>query len=249
MNELPPVRRQMIVPVPPERAFAAFTDEIGEWWPGEKSVYGEGMRPEFRDGVLIETGADGQVAEWGRVLDWQPPRSFRMTWHAGHEASEQDTEITVTFAEVADGRTLVTLEHRGWERRPDGVEARAGYVGGWAQVLAGYPGLFKAGEEAGGDAIWLALMFTPGPALAAGTSVFADPRISHHIAFLARLHEMGHLHAAGPLGDDGDGMTVVRVRSAADAAEVVRLAQDEDESVRAELLQLHVRPWHVRLGQ
>jgi len=40
----------------------------------------------------------------------------------------------VRFSAVAGG-TEVELVHTGWDRRPDGPEARAGYEGGWEYVL------------------------------------------------------------------------------------------------------------------
>ena len=38
------------------------------------------------------------------------------------------------FSAVAGG-TEVELVHTGWDRRPDGPEARASYEGGWEYVL------------------------------------------------------------------------------------------------------------------
>lgn len=33
MSQLPPIRRQVVVPGTSEVAFKIFTDEIGRWWP------------------------------------------------------------------------------------------------------------------------------------------------------------------------------------------------------------------------
>ena len=55
------------------------------------------------------------------------------------------------------------------------------------------------------------------------------------------------LVAAGPLDGNGDGMTVVRLPDPSGAAELVRRAQDEDQSVARGLFQVRVRPWRVAL--
>jgi uncharacterized protein YndB with AHSA1/START domain/uncharacterized protein YciI len=250
-TQLPPIRRQVIVPGTVETAFTVFTDEIGQWWPlGDAfSVYGEGTTVAFRDGRVVERGPAGDEALWGTVLDWQPPHRLRMTWHPSSDAATA-TEVEVSFAAVTDGQTLVTLEHRGWERLANGVAARTQYSQGWPLVLGGY--VARTGKEApvvaGGEPVWLALMHTPGPALPAGTSVFGHPDFAEHIGFLRRLDERGVLVAAGPLGDSGEGMTVIRVPDAAEVAAYAELAQADDQSVARELLQVRIQPWHVSLA-
>lgn len=93
---------------------------------------------------------------------------------------------------------------------------------------------------------WFALLHTPGPAVPAGESVFDQPGIAEHFAFLQRLAADGRLVAAGPLTDsDGDGLTVLRADSAERARE---LAEQQDGSVRAGILRVTVRPWQVVLA-
>ncbi len=93
---------------------------------------------------------------------------------------------------------------------------------------------------------WFALLHTPGPALPAGQSVFDHPGFAEHFAFLQRLAADGLLVAAGPLTDsDGDGLTVIRAESAERAEQ---LAEQQDGSVRAGVLQVRVRPWQVVLA-
>jgi len=250
MTQLPPVRRQVIVPGAVETAFTVFTDEIGHWWPlGDgHSVYGEGGTVAFRDGRVVEHGPGGNETVWGTVLDWEPPHRFRMSWHPGNDEAKA-TEVEVRFAPVTDDQTLVTLEHRGWERLADPSAARSAYGRGWPRVLDAYAGGTGHGSSpaAGGEPVWLALMHTAGPALAEGASVFSHPDFAEHIAFLRRLDEQGALLPAGPLGDGADGMTVIRVPGAAEVATYTRLAQDGDQSVARGLLQVRVQPWHVSL--
>jgi uncharacterized protein YndB with AHSA1/START domain/uncharacterized protein YciI len=249
MTELPPIRRQVVVPGSTAAAFEVFTSEIGRWWPlVELSVYGEGATVGFREGRLVEQGPDGAESVWGTVLDWEPDQLLRLSWHPGADPAKA-TEVEVRFAEVTDDQTLVTLEHRGWQRLADPAAARAEYDQGWPQVLADYAAHTGQGvmsPDADGP-IWLALVHTAGPALPAGEPVFGQPDFAEHIAFLRRLDERGVLVAAGSLDGYAEGMTVLRVPDPAEAATYVRLAQEDDQSVVRGLLQVRARPWHVAL--
>jgi uncharacterized protein YciI len=93
---------------------------------------------------------------------------------------------------------------------------------------------------------WFALLHTPGPAVGEGQSVFEHPGIGEHYAFLQRLAADGVLVAAGPLTDSrGQGMTVIEVGTVEEAH---RLAEQDDASVRAGVLNVTVRPWQVVLA-
>jgi uncharacterized protein YciI len=93
--------------------------------------------------------------------------------------------------------------------------------------------------------IWYALLHRPGPAVQPGQSVFDNPGIADHYAFLQRVAAAGDLIAAGPLTDvDGDGMTVIRAESLPAATELA----ESDASVRAGVLTVRVRPWRVVLA-
>jgi hypothetical protein len=134
MTEIPPVRREVVVDAGPLTAFTVFTDEIGSWWPmTDFSVHGDGV-VRFEDGRIVETSAAGETAVWGTVLRWEAPDLLEFTWHPG-TAPDRATTVTVAFAAAGAG-TLVTLVHRGWERR--GAEARDGYEQGWPVVLGAF---------------------------------------------------------------------------------------------------------------
>ncbi len=96
------------------------------------------------------------------------------------------------------------------------------------------------------DRVWLALLHTPGPAVAGPLEVFAHPDFPEHLAFLRGLRDQGVLVAAGPFPASGEGMAVIRV-PAGEVAEHVRRAQDDDRSVVGGVLQVRVRPWQVVL--
>ena len=136
MVTIAPVRRTVAVAAVPERAFEAFTADIGRWWPmARHSVFGEQASVAFEDGRLVER-LGAEVSEWGEVLEWDPPRLLRLTWRPGNPA-EEATEVTVRFRPDGAG-TRVELEHSGWERHARGQAAADGYGVGWPIVLGAY---------------------------------------------------------------------------------------------------------------
>jgi uncharacterized protein YndB with AHSA1/START domain len=120
------------VKAPPERAFAAFTDEIGAWWrpsglfqttpraPGRLAFEnGEGGR-------LIETLESGKGFEIGRILAWEPPSRLVFSWRQANFPPDLTTEVEVRFEAVGE-ETRVSVEHRGFDRVPAGSAARHGF--------------------------------------------------------------------------------------------------------------------------
>ena len=136
------VNKSLVVDCSPERAFEVFTREIGSWWPVHEYSIGEDQVTEvvFEEevgGRIFERQEGGGEKEWGRLLCWEPPARFVMSWYPGKGAS-QATELEVRFAPEGDG-TRVELEHRGWEIFADQAqETRDNYAGGWVSVLGYY---------------------------------------------------------------------------------------------------------------
>jgi uncharacterized protein YndB with AHSA1/START domain/uncharacterized protein YciI len=242
MTTLPPLRRQVVVPAGPDVAFEVFTRRIGDWWPVERfSVHGAKATAAFRDGRLVETGPDGEEVVWGTVLDWEPPRMLRLTWHPGRGA-DRASEVEVSFAPVSDALTVVTVEHRGWQRYPDPRAARDEYRNGWPAVLDAYGSAVEPADEAGTEPVWLVLGYTPAPGV---DRPFGHPAFRGHPAFLEVLRERGVLIAAGPFAASGEGMTVVRLPGPGQVADLLRSAYTEDGSVTGGVLEVRVRPWVV----
>lgn len=139
---VPPLRREVLVDADRELAFAVFTQQIGGWWPlGEFSVHGAGATVAFDPagvgGRIVESLAGADDATWGTVTRWEPVDAVAFTWHPGH-GPDRASKVSVTF-EDQDGKTLVRLEHTGWEVFGDQAEAaRAEYDQGWPVVLDGY---------------------------------------------------------------------------------------------------------------
>ena len=141
------VRKSLVVKCSPERAFEVFTREIGSWWPLTQYSIGQDKITEvvFEEqvgGRIFERHSDGGEGEWGRVLAWDPPNRFAMTWYPGG-TPDKATELEVRFAPEAGG-TRVDLEHTGWEiLAAEGAEHAKNYDEGWGTVLGYYTRQFE----------------------------------------------------------------------------------------------------------
>jgi uncharacterized protein YndB with AHSA1/START domain len=139
---VPSLRREILVDADPALAFAVFTEQIGRWWRlGEHSVYGAEASVGFDrlevGGRIVESKAGAEDAVWGTVTTWEPGRSLAFTWHPG-DTGERVSQVAVSFADE-DGKTLVTLEHSGWEVFGElAAQARDDYGHGWPLVLGAY---------------------------------------------------------------------------------------------------------------
>jgi uncharacterized protein YciI len=133
-----------------------------------------------------------------------------------------DSPEIATFAPVGDGATLVTAgEHL--------LDAYAAAV---------------PGEFTGDEPVVIVLRHDPAPGIG---NPFEHPLFGAHARFLAALQGQGILVGAGPFAGTGRGMTIVRVAGPAAAAEVVRAAHFDDESVTGHVLQVEARPWVVMM--
>lgn len=116
----------------PERAFAAFTGEIGQWWKPNGLFEFTRARSgvlSFEPGVngrLLETYDDGSVFVIGRLSVWEPPRRLVVSWRQASFAPDQTTELHVRF-DPAGTQTRVTIEHFGWDTIPVSHAARHGF--------------------------------------------------------------------------------------------------------------------------
>ncbi len=115
-------RVSVLVSVPPDVAFRAFTEEIDQWWRRGLRYRVSGKRR----GVLhlepgvggrlfeeIESEAGARVIETGRVTRWDPPTRFALEWRNVNFSETEKTFVEVLFEPSPSG-TLVTLTHSGW---------------------------------------------------------------------------------------------------------------------------------------
>jgi uncharacterized protein YndB with AHSA1/START domain len=147
-TETEAIKRSITVDCSVEHAFATFTERIHEWWPLAKHSIDMGETGSPPTTVIFQGGAGGQVFErtkngedlkWADVIAYEPPHKLVLAWNPSREQERPQTEVEVTFSDAGDGKTLVELEHRGWERLGEhAAEARESYAGGWNGVLEGY---------------------------------------------------------------------------------------------------------------
>ena len=129
------IRRSVDVPLPPDRAFALFTERASTWWPlATHSVAGDAAVEAIFEprvgGRVYERAGDGSEHDWGEITAWEPPGRLALSWTV--DPSCAGTEVEVCFSGSEDG-THVELEHRGWrDAAPELVER---YGGGWEHVL------------------------------------------------------------------------------------------------------------------
>src|SRR6185312_1923034 len=110
----PPVRQSTIVRSDVGHTFDVFVREIGTWWPrtpysvGHERVRDVTVEPRVA-GCVYETWDDGTVHEWGRLLAFDRPHRFAMTW----VCTPATTEVELTFTALGPALTRVAVEHRG----------------------------------------------------------------------------------------------------------------------------------------
>ena len=144
---LSPIVKSIEIDRPLNEAFDLFTAQMARWWPlASHSVGGGDARwcgiEAHVGGRVLERTESGEEHIWGTVIAWRPPDRVAFTWHPGQD-SEPHTEVELRFAAIADGRTRVTLEHRGWAALGDRAEAvHRNYGPGWDVVFGQHFGAF-----------------------------------------------------------------------------------------------------------
>jgi DNA-binding transcriptional ArsR family regulator len=137
----PVVRKELTIGRSIDESFHLFTAEVGQWWPfdeGHSLFSGEAtgavIQP-FAGGRLYEVSRDGQEAEWGSIVRYEPPGLLEVRWHPGR-APEHATTWAVRLEAIDIGTTRLELIHTGWEvRGEDAAESHADYSVGWDFVL------------------------------------------------------------------------------------------------------------------
>ena len=139
-----PVRKSIRVNASQAHAFDVFTSRLDRWWPRKASIGTAPMKAAVIEagvgGHWYELGEDGSRAIVGKVLVWDPPNRFVVTWDInGNWKPDSSVGSEVEVRCVADGpnATLVELEHRKFERMgaEAGATMRKGVDGGWPALL------------------------------------------------------------------------------------------------------------------
>lgn len=142
------VRLAVTVEVPVERAFAVFTEQFDRIKPREHNLLApediaETVFEPRVGGHVYDRGVNGSVCRWARVLAFDPPHRFVIswdispTWQLVTDPAEA-SEVEVTFVAEGADRTRVELVHRHLDRHGDGWQTvREGVAGqgGWPLYL------------------------------------------------------------------------------------------------------------------
>jgi len=150
------VRHQVVVPGTPDRAFATFTERMGDFKPKEHNLMSSPIVSTTFEphvgGHIVDRAEDGSECRWARVLSYDPPERIVFSWDISPtwqivDEPENTSEVEVRFIAEGEDQTRVELEHRnldrhgpGWESIRDGVDADQG----WPLYLARYSDLFSA---------------------------------------------------------------------------------------------------------
>ena len=122
----------MRVPGSPDRAFRAFTEEVGVWWRGNPMFRFTSAGPgrvafeppaDGTPGRFVERLPDGETFIVGDVSVWDAGRRLVFGWRQESFTADQHTEVEVIFEPVG-AETRVTVQHRGWDSVPQAHVAR-----------------------------------------------------------------------------------------------------------------------------
>jgi uncharacterized protein YndB with AHSA1/START domain len=137
------VRHQIVVDVSAERAFQVFTEQLDQIKPREHNLLGvpiaETVFERYAGGSVFDRGEDGSECRWARVLAFEPPERFVISWDISPQWQletdpDRTSEVEVRFVPEGPTRTRVELEHRhldrhgaGWESERDGLGGDDGW--------------------------------------------------------------------------------------------------------------------------
>lgn len=137
------VRKEIVVERSQTDAFRIFTTEMASWWPTTShSINGDAVTDvlfEGRvDGRIAEVTAEGEVVEWGRVVEWDVPGGFTVSWKPNLDETAHRSTWVIRFDAIGDDATRIELVHSGFEGFDEPDTVRQGYEVGWDIVLGRY---------------------------------------------------------------------------------------------------------------
>jgi uncharacterized protein YndB with AHSA1/START domain len=142
-----PVCKSVRVGASQAHAFEVFTAGLDRWWPRKGSIGAAPMKAMVIEprlgGRWYEVGVDGSEATVGKILLWDPPHRFIVSWDINHRWKPDTTvgsEVEVRFTIEGPDATLVELEHRKFETMgaEAGASIRKDVDGGWPGILESF---------------------------------------------------------------------------------------------------------------
>jgi uncharacterized protein YndB with AHSA1/START domain len=147
---------QIVVEVPIEHAFRAFTEDFDRIKPREHNMLSvdiaETVFEPREGGRIYDRGVDGSECQWARVLAYEPPNRIVFSWDISPRWQietdlDKTSEVEVRFVLETPERTRVELEHRNLDRHLEGWEGLRGGIGGdqgWPLYLQRFADLLPA---------------------------------------------------------------------------------------------------------
>jgi uncharacterized protein YndB with AHSA1/START domain len=142
--KIAPVRKSIRVNASPAQAFEVFTSGLGRWWPRDIGIGKLPMKAAVMEtrlgGRWYELAEDGTQTNIGKVIVWEPPQRFVVTWEINSQWKPDTTvssEVEVQFIPDGANATRVELEHRKFEQlgAEGGESVRTAVDGGWPTML------------------------------------------------------------------------------------------------------------------
>jgi uncharacterized protein YndB with AHSA1/START domain len=139
-----PVRKSIRVSASQAHAFDVFTSGLGRWWPRNATIGSSPLKMSVMEprlgGRWYELGEDGSQTTVGKVLVWEPPQRFVISWDINSNWKPDpvvSSEVEVRFIAEGPAATLVELEHRKFEQMgaEGGASMRKDVDGGWPRML------------------------------------------------------------------------------------------------------------------
>ena len=152
-DERAALKLDVVVDVPRERAFADFVQQFDKIKPREYNLLTVDIEETVFEprvgGHVYDRGVDGSECRWARVLEFEPPERFVISWDISTSWQletdlSRTSEVEVRFVEVGPEQTRVELEHRNLERHGAGWQGyREGLAaeGGWPVFLERFRGV------------------------------------------------------------------------------------------------------------
>jgi uncharacterized protein YndB with AHSA1/START domain len=211
------VRSSIIVNAPIGTAFAAFTDDIGSWWPPEHHILEAELAEMVFEprvgGHVYDRGVDGSECRWARVLAYDPPHMVLISWDISlqwqlERDPDRTSEVEVRFFSETPQRTRVELEHRnierhgvGWEQMSDSVGSPEGWSGGLRRFAEWLDRRAAPADRLMG---FVFRLIPPRPDFASTMSDEERTTMIEHFGYWSGLVQQGKALAFGPV-DDPDG--------------------------------------------
>lgn len=149
------IRHQIDVAVGVDRAFAIFTERFDEIKPREHNPHASPIVQTVFErqvgGAIYDRHEDGSESRWSRVLAFDPPDRFVISWDLSPQWEietdpSRTSEIEVRFTPIDAGHTRVELEHRDLDRHGvgwEGVREGVGGSNGWPTYLQRFADLTR----------------------------------------------------------------------------------------------------------